>query len=542
MRLRRHGTASDSLIEFGVFESGVADALCPSRDDRHPLLQRLRCISEQLGTAAAAEWWGLDDQARQAMAAAKQESALLENQAWPNVRLKTPEGYAYYSLYPEMYAEAVAAWAERTRPAHVVCLGLRNIGSSLSAIATGALRLRGVDVRSWTLRPRGHPFDRHVKLTHDLVTSLQLETAVVLIVDEGPGLSGSSLTGAASALAALGLPDDRIVFVPSWQPPSDKFVSSNAAARWQRHERVVPQFEEGVRTMLDREGIVDAGAIEISAGRWRQWLELPQPWPAAQPQHERRKFVTGDSIARFAGLGEYGCTSLERARQLSGAGWTQPPDLLRRGFLRTPVADGRPMGAGDVSRHFLSHAARYVAWLRTAASSTEAANVDALASMLRVNAREAHGDDCMNAVDALVAEARQFAEAATAIDGRLMPHEWIAGSSGWMKTDALDHHRDHFFPGCTDAAWDVAGLITEFALDDASSRDMVEEYARRSGDMTIARRLPFYCAAYSAFRCGYCSLAGQTLSGTEEAARFQRLDARYREALRATLASVPSAR
>ena len=31
------------------------------------------------------------------------------------------------------------------------------------------------------------------------------------------------------------------------------------------------------------------------------------------------------------------------------------------------------------------------------------------------------------------------------LDGRMLPHEWIETSSGFLKTDAVDHFDDHFF-------------------------------------------------------------------------------------------------
>ena len=67
---------------------------------------------------------------------------------------------------------------------------------------------------------------------------------------------------------------------------------------------------------------------------------------------------------------------------------------------------------------------------------------------------------------------------------------------------------------------------------------LVAEYARRSGDHLIAQRLPFFVAAYSAFRAGYCAIAAQALAGSDDGARFERLGAQYRDALRATLGNV----
>ena len=545
--LADHANPTEGLIGLGIFESAVADALCPERDDFHPLLRRLRAISESLGVAAAAQWRRDIEASAKAAADAMRQRAELAVERWPDLRLKTPEGYAFYSLYPEMYADAVSAWANRVRPARVLCLGLRSIGASLSAIVAGVLRLHGIEVTSWTLRPRGHPFDRRIEWTRDLVAALRPANATVLIVDEGPGLSGSSMTGTADALSSVGVPDEQIVFVPSWSPSPDRFKSRAAAARWPRHELIVPTFDT-IRRALAAEGIVTDGTREISGGAWREWLALPQPWPAVHPQHERRKFVDsrirpGASggreamVARFAGLGAYGRHSMERATALADARWAPTPIALRRGFLLSPVVNGRPMSAADVSDEFLRHAAGYVAWLRAHATERSVARTDTLAAMLHANAREAFGDAALGAIALLSRQAATFTEPATRIDGRLMPHEWMVSGAGWIKTDALDHHRDHFFPGCADAAWDVAGLIVEFELEQPSADAVITEYERESGDATIRRRLRFYTAAYTAFRAGYCTMAAEALAQTDEGPRFAERNMYYRAALEATLAS-----
>ena len=49
-----------------------------------------------------------------------------------------------------------------------------------------------------------------------------------------------------------------------------------------------------------------------------------------------------------------------------------------------------------------------------------------------------------------------------AIDGRMLPHEWLETRMAIVKADALDHHDDHFFPGCQDIAWDIAGASVEW--------------------------------------------------------------------------------
>jgi hypothetical protein len=532
-----HDEVIDALIAFGVFESAVADALCPVRDDLHVTLVHLRAVAEFLGVAAAASASGDRSSVVRATEDALGALVICNGFDWPELQTKVPEGYAYYSLYPDSYADAVSEWAEHARPDRALVIGIRNIGTSLSAIVTGALKRLGVPARSWTVRPRGHAFDRRVDLAPDLVASLDPAGCVVLIVDEGPGLSGSSMAGTAAACSALGIPDARILFVPSWNPDPARFVSAAAALRWRQHRAIVPSFDR-IRRTFARDGIIPADAREVSAGRWREWLQLTPPWPASHPQHERRKYVFDAQVARFAGLGAHGGATAERAAALAEAGWSPAPIGVNRGFLISHVVEGTPMRAGTIDEGFLRHAAAYAAWLREESAAPGTAQLDPLMRMLLTNTREALGAAWLPAAEALVRDASVFDEPATAVDGRMQPHEWLAArGGGWVKTDSLDHHRDHFFPGCTDAAWDVAGFVVEFDLP-AEGERFAEEYARYSGDRQIYRRLPFFLTAYTAFRVGYCSMAAQGLAGTEEGSRFEALLARYRARLRVTLGKV----
>ena len=117
-------------------------------------------------------------------------------------------------------------------------------------------------------------------------------------------------------------------------------------------------------------------------------------------------------------------------------------------------------------------------------------------------------------------------------DARLMPHEWIRTPDGRiLKTDATTHGDDHFYPGSCDIAWDVAGAIIEWKLNDASEADFVSRYERLSSDH-VRNRLPQYKIAYAAFRAAYARMAASTMSGTPEAERFIRACERYLEVLR----------
>jgi hypothetical protein len=450
----------ERLMAWGEIEAALADALCPERDDDLAIQPR-HC------------------------------------DAFAEIEISVPEGFAYYALDPELYRIAARRFLEDARPARVAVIGIRSIGTTLAAVVESELRARGVAAESWTVRPRGHPWNRELRITDRLARRWREWPGWFAIVDEGPGLSGSSFASVAECLSGLGVPDERIVFLPSWQTDGSGFVSETARRRWQRHRRYTADFEEL--------GLFP-GARELSAGRWR---EMCGTWPAVQPQHERRKYLCGDRLFKFAGYGRYGREKLERAHRLSA--FTTPALGFENGFLEMRWVPGRP---ARLCPGLIQRAAEYLAFLRREFRTGEPADTGPLAEMIACNTGEPWPGPLPE-------------EEAVVLDGRMLPHEWIETADGFHKTDALDHHDDHFFPGPHDIAWDVAA----FAAETSAGEAFVEHYRSQSGDHEIAARLPFYRAAYLAFRLGYADLAVRALAGTEEAARFDRERARYCRAL-----------
>jgi hypothetical protein len=123
------------------------------------------------------------------------------------------------------------------------------------------------------------------------------------------------------------------------------------------------------------------------------------------------------------------------------------------------------------------------------------------------------------------------------VDGRMAPHEWLRRPDGpTLKSDAIAHGDDHFFPGPTDIAWDLAGAITEWRLDDAAGAFLVETYARLSGD-DVGARLADWVVAYAAFRGAMTTLAYECSPSERERERLAADLARYRETLSRSIRS-----
>jgi hypothetical protein len=529
-----HAAVTDTLIHVGVAESAIADALFPGADGLDPIAAALRSASGALGHALWHTWRNRPEDA--ALWWARGEASLLAAEVFQlpaAAEISIPEGYAYYAVYPEAYLEAAVRCRGALGTRAVVCLGLRSIGTSLSAAVVGGLEEMGCKVASYTVRPRGHPFSRRPVLTDDLEQTLRAAAdAAFLLIDEGPGISGSSLGGAADLLSGLGIPDDQIILLPSWRTAGDGLGSAVARAHWPRHPQFIASFEE---IWLDTGRLTSAcppGRLrDISAGQWRQrtWAS-PTHFPPVQPQHERRKYLLEPDDAgaqslwlSFAGLGGRAEAQARRAEELAAAGFTPAPVAAIHGFLLRRFVPGRPTSSTHVDPILIDTVAAYLAHLSCEYPAEPSTGGADLMEMTEVNVSEGLGAS-------LAPVAR--CEVPVALDGRMFAHEWIRTGQGFLKTDAWDHHDDHFFPGCEDIAWDLVGACIEMGLTVAQRRRLIERYRRLSHDRTIAARLPGYAVSYLAFRLGYSTMAVGALGTTPDGLRFARAAGRYRRLLR----------
>lgn len=548
-RLAAHGSpacdaAMELAIDLGMLEAAIEDARDAGVDDLPREGTSLRRVVLDGAAASLAATRGSSEGQRRAARRAADGLACLSAASLPErITLRTPEGFAYYGLFPETYAEAARRLVEAERPSRVACVGIRSIGTTLSAFVGAAVEACGIPVVTATVRPGGHPFDRRVRLAPRLARLLsQPPPDLMLIVDEGPGLSGSSFAAAAEAVTELGMPAERVVLMPAWNPDGSAFVSERAAAVWRRHRRVVGSFEDVWLESGRLAAAFDAQALrDLSSGLW-QGVWTPREPPAIQPQHERRKFLASArraerggeraTLLKFAGLGRFGANLLARAHRLEGTAAARPLTVAF-GFFEQPVIDGRPLSRRDVSPEFLEGAAQYIGDVADRCGTGEIADREPLAAMLETNAREAFPEGRLPGLSRLLASARDLTPAqAVRLDARMLPHEWLRAPGGFVKTDALEHHDDHFFPGPQDVAWDVAGTVVEFGLDEGQAAAFTERAGQRLGDRTLARRMDLYRAAYLAFRVGYCTLGAQALGGSNEGQRLAAAAGRYKELLR----------
>ena len=457
----RHAALVGALIEAGQLLQGIADAGLPAAEE-------FNAFAYELALAVVRSW-----DSRFVRTGPLPTVPRLEWDA--EVELRIPEGFAFYSVYPEAYAEA-ARRLTLLGPPRVI--GIRSIGTSLGAIIAAALGAPP----PITVRPFGDPFAREVVLPGEVE-----QAAHYVIVDEGPGLSGSSFGAVADRLESHGVPRERIAFVPSHGGDLGPHASNAHRTRWRVAQRVPAEF--------------DPSFLRERFGRL-------EPFSTGS-RGERLKFlshVNGERVLiKFAGLGEIGARKLEMARALHAAGFTPAPLEIVHGFLierwceaAQPLSvDDRPVE--EIGRYIGARARMFPAGRESGAS------IDELIRMARRNIGLALGEKTAPALDGWNAKdlARPVARVRT--DNKLDRCEWLRGADGRLiKTDALDHHRGHDLIGCQDAAWDVAGAVIEFDLMHGES----ERLAAASGLSIDPQLLEFYCVAYCSFRLGQAHLAG----------------------------------
>ncbi|HVZ33458.1 MAG TPA: hypothetical protein VG963_13590, partial [Polyangiaceae bacterium] len=465
-------------LRAGELESALEDLA-------HPAAARVRRLSD-----AAAE-------ACQTASCASLESWLRDCASLPcaplalprELCLRRPEGYAYYALSPAAYVQALEANRERSRA--VAVIGIRSIGTSLAAAVLAGLRARGARAERITVRPGGPAWDR--KLEPNAAFSefvARWHAAHFLIVDEGPGLSGSTFLAVAEALECVGVPREQIELLASHAPDPCRLLATDAARRWSRYRVSVAPAPRAA-----------PGSADWSAGAWRAALYTSESeWPPAEAAFERHKYrAPGSALIKFIGQAPYADAPLSRGQLLAEAGFC--PELRPHGwgYVAQRWVEGCPLRAPVTNPRHLHRLLDYLVF-RSRHCRAEDAEVMQLQRMLQVNVAEALGCE-------LPSELRLEVEHPVYADARLGAEEWIETAHGELiKVDACDHGDDHFFPGPCDSAWDIAGAILEWQLEDTRARELCVEYRRQTGD-DVACRLAPYLLAYTAARLARVDMA-----------------------------------
>lgn len=459
----RHAKLVATLVDAGQLLQGVADAGWPDEQPLSAFIHRLAlCVVRSWDSGFA-------------------ETGELPSgptiQTTGDVTLRLPEGFAYYAVYPEAYIEA-ARRLSLSGPPRVI--GIRSIGTTLGGIVAATLGAP----RAVTVRPRGDPFARQVDLPADLLN----EDAHYVIVDEGPGLSGSSFGAVADRLEEGGVPLERIAFLPSHDGPPGPQGSEAHRRRWKRARRVPGDFDGRV-------------------------LELARGWAG--------ELLRPNDVLTFVGLGQAGELKLEMAHALHSAALTREPVGLVHGFLieRGSKATGLAPGEkpiGDIAHYIVARANLFPA------EPGSGASIERLLEMCRRNISLAIGDQGGGSHDQIVGKIPKDRVRRVRTDNRMDRKNWLRAADGRLiKVDAVNHHQAHDLIGCQHLAWDVAGAIAEFALTSAEAEALIRAVEQR-GPAIDPELLAFYRIAYLAFRLGQATLA-QELDAQRYAGDLRRL-------------------
>jgi hypothetical protein len=483
----------NGLILAGEFESALADAESVAAPASADLTDALADLYVDSGAAARGA----------AVTRIRALTARLDAFPMPAVLTTSPpEGFSFYALHPLDFARAAERMPHSGQPAAVV--GVRSIGTTLSAVVAAVLKKNSVATQRITVRPSGHPYDRRTVFGPRQIGWIerwQEKSASYLVVDEGPGRSGSTFLSVGEALVRAGVPASRIILMGSVEPDPGALRARSAASRWQAF-RYVKCASRSYSRFADH--------IYLGGGEWRrELLRDSVEWPACWPQMERLKFLSGDRTGffKFEGLGLAGEGARARARSLADEGFGCPVEDAGDGFALYPAVPCNSPNPADVSRDVLERIARYCSF-RTAEFRVENRVSAPLSGSLVFNVQQELGVELILPSEALESEHLLLA------DGRMQPYEWIRKDDGTLiKCDAVTHGDDHFFPGPCDIAWDLAGAAVEWRLDSPALDYLLLRFRALSG-IDARPRIELFILAYAAFRMAFCKMAAGTVRGT----------------------------
>jgi hypothetical protein len=497
------GSAVDALIRAGEIETGMEDAGSAAA-------MRLSELVDELAVAAC---WGKPPSPR-----CLHSLGAIDYPA--SIRCSHPEGFSYYGLNPLDFADL----ARRIAPdlgQRVAVIGVRSVGSTLGAVVAATLRLTGRSSERITVRPEGEPYQRKTTFSGPQMLWIQgqmEQLADFMVVDEGPGFSGSTFLSVARALLDAGVPRPHIVLLGS--RPFPAAAPAAQAQEWTRFRSYIVEYA--------RHTPRDAGR-SLGGGAWREVIYSNQSqWPACWTDQERIKHLSSDGeiFFKFEGFGRFGKLVRTQAEALAQAGFSPGLQVWDKGFGGYEFLHGRPLRSADLTEDLLSAIASHCVFRLTNFPAVDS-DATMLQEMMRVNLEIEFGRQ--RKVDRLQVERPVYA------DCRMMPHEWFSTTEGKiLKTDSVGHGEGHQLPGPVDIAWDLAGAIIEWGLSPVQTDFFLSEYRRQSGE-NPRNRLHGYLLAYSILSAAQCRMAAASASSQREGQDLRNIYLSHRIRVKALL-------
>ncbi|MEI6351673.1 MAG: hypothetical protein WCP06_11280 [Verrucomicrobiota bacterium] len=446
--------------------------------------------------------------------------------------IKAPEGFAFYALFPEQYAEAAFSWAASRShsKSRVLVVGIRSIGTTLSAVVKAALTSIGWNARRCTVRPEGGIYDRKITFAAEIGNRADW----ALVADEGPGNTGVSMAAAVFALEKAGIPRSRIGLFPSHAGSPGRESPDSVKACWKSVPSVIGHPPDIVGKLTAATERITGGVVietqDWSAGAWRGHVfERRQQWPAVCAMLERIKHrcLLNDKSAlvwKFSGFsGVHSQNANAEAKRLKTTHpWTPEPVAICDGFIATPWIRGTRMVQATPA--FASHMGRYLA----AACSQELNYEEVVAAheritpLIEANLSRWLGQQAARRATELWKRTRAV-PSPLCVDPRQPLHDWIeTGPDQWIKTDSTGHLCDHTLAGRQPIEWGLAAACN--ACGPRETPALLSAFHANIGWTISKGRLVAYQIAQAAFRLGELELALTTgwPDNLEEQQRIQR--------------------
>jgi HAD superfamily hydrolase (TIGR01484 family) len=410
----------------------------------------------------------------------------------------------------------IQAYPDRSRP--ILVAGLRTAGSFFAPLLRGYLESQGYEsAASVTLRPK-----RNLVLRERTCLARAASRGGLAIVVDEPVDSAGSVSRGIDCLKKAGFRSSDIVTLFPTHPKRDWKSGPAAVAlgesrvftlepeEWHKARLLENEAANRIREYFGAAGV--PAEVKFSAAAERLTAALENHFEPGLHWRFKRVFEveicegrraceTHFILAKSVGWGWLGYHAFLAATRLEEF---VPRVLgLRDGILYMEwVAPGANTGEIADRSRFTASAASYVAArVRTLALPKDP--VRDLAQSGRHRGTEELAGVLSGAYGSKIASALKRPEiqshlagvtcaVPTLIDGKMRPLEWMETPKRIVKVDFEHHGMGKHELNLTDPAYDLAELILHADLSEEEERDLVKQYADRSGDLNVSERLFLY--------------------------------------------------